>query len=76
METEVQELIKYVKENSYVEAVDKFGISKWNIYKILKENRSLKVFNKTLDEYKTVYTGHWACSRPMGNIRGFILGGL
>jgi len=67
---QTQELIQYVKENSYEEAVVKFGISKWNIYKILKENRSLKVANKCLDDYKGVFTTQWACGRPMSKYKG------
>lgn len=65
-----QTLINYVHKHTYEDAVEKFGISKWNIYKILKEEKALKIANNILDDYKTPYTAMWACGRPMGHYRG------
>ena len=67
---QIQKLKVYIKKNSYEDTIKKFGISRWHIYSTLKQHKGLKLGNKTLDEYKTVYTDFWACGRTMGQYRG------
>ena len=65
-----EQIIKFVHENSYEEAAEKFGCSRGKIWSILKENNSLKYKDVTLKGFKGVYTTSWACGRPMGKYKG------
>lgn len=65
-----EQLIQFVHENTYQDAVEKFGLSKGKIWSILKENNSLKYKDVTLEGFKGVYTAMWACGRPMGQYSG------
>ncbi len=65
-----KQLIKYVHKNSYLDAQEKFGLSKGKIWRILRENNSLKYKDITLEGFKSVFTDIWACGRPMGKYSG------
>ena len=71
-----EKLIEFVHENSYEDAVKKFGLSKGKIWRILKENNSLKYKDVTLRGFKGVYTSMWACGRPMGKYSGIYPSGF
>ena len=73
---ELNQLIQFVHKNSYEEAVKEFGLSKGKIWRILKENNSLKYKDVTLGGFKGVYTTMWACGRPMGRYSGIYPSGF
>lgn len=71
-----QKIIEFVHRNNYEDAVKKFGLSKGKIWRILKENNSLKYKDVTLKGFKGVYTTMWACGRPMGKYSGIYPSGF
>jgi len=66
----VEEIIEKMKKKSYEEVAKEYKTSRGTIWRILREHKSLKYKNGNIEDFKRVYTGLWACPRPMGRYRG------
>lgn len=66
----IQEIIRKMKKSSYEEVAKEYNTSRGTIWRIMKEHKALKYKNGTIEDFKRVFTGLWACPRPMGQYRG------